>query len=382
MPDLSSEGECPSTGSGRQAQGPADTQEVYRKDLLFQKSPQNHRPPLPSGQPVGEEDHYQHMGTSQSPALGVVHLSPECGPGKEPCQEKAALEKVLRQKQDSQRFAPPQLGTSQRHVSDFCDILQEEAAVCFRPWGTERREQKKELSTQSRRGQALGGKRECQLHEPSSALCPAPSSKVIKMSRGGPPLLGTGVDSPAKLSVALFDYDPLVMSANTEAAEEELAFQKGQLLRAESSQDTHGFYHGECNGQVGHVPGQLVAEVEGCMEQTDGRWHLPAQGHLPSVAHLDTLGEVTNPQSSFPMPQGNPRRPPLWTPMTMMAALDYDPKDERAGGPVKGKLSLRAGDVVKVYGPVDDKGFYYGESGGHRGLVPAHLLDHMSLHGE
>ena len=66
----------------------------------------------------------------------------------------------------------------------------------------------------------------------------------------------------------------------------------------------------------------------------------------------------------------------------MMTALDYDPKDGRAGGQVKDKLSLRAGDMVMVYGPVDDKGFYYGESGGHRGLVPAHLLDHLPLHGK
>ena len=63
----------------------------------------------------------------------------------------------------------------------------------------------------------------------------------------------------------------------------------------------------------------------------------------------------------------------------MMAAVDYDPQDWLARGPVKGQLSLRAGDMVTVHGPVDDKGFYSGEVGGHRGLVPAHLLGHMSL---
>lgn len=66
----------------------------------------------------------------------------------------------------------------------------------------------------------------------------------------------------------------------------------------------------------------------------------------------------------------------------MVAALDYDPRDGPAGGLVKGKMSLRVGDVVTVYGPAEDKGFYYGESGGHRGLVSVHLLDHMSLQGE
>ncbi|XP_070256311.1 RIMS-binding protein 3A-like [Myotis yumanensis] len=382
-PNLSPEGECPGAGAGSQTQGPAEAWEVCRKDLLFQKSPRNHRPPLYRGQSQGEEDRDWHMDTSQSPALGVLHLSPEFAPRREACQEKAALEKALRPKQDAQVFTPPQIGTRQRHMSDFHDILQqEEEAACFGPWATERPEQSRELRAQSRRGQALWGERESQLHEPSSAPCPASSSKVLTVAGGDPPQLEAGRDTAGRVFVALFDYEPLVMSANPEAAEEELAFQKGQLLRVWGSQDSQGFYRGECNGQVGNIPGHLVAEVEDGLERTDSRWHLPVQGHLPSVAHLDEVGGLTIPQDSFPLPQGNPRGPPLCTRMTMMAALDYDPKDGWAGGQAKGKLSLKAGDLVTVYGPVDDRGFYYGESGGHRGLVPAHLLDYMSLHDE
>ncbi|ELK26278.1 RIMS-binding protein 3A [Myotis davidii] len=383
MPNLSPEGECPGAGAGSQTQGPAEAWEVCRNDLLFQKSPRNHRPPLHRGQSRGEEDGDWHMDTSQSPALGVLHLSPEFAPRREACQERAALEKVLRQKQDAQVFAPPQTGSRQRHMSDFHDSLQqEEEAACFGPWATERQEQRRELGAQSRRGQALWGKRESQLHEPRSAPCPASSSKVLTVSGGGPPQLEAGRDTAARVFVALFDYEPLVMSVNPEAAEEELAFQKGQLLRVWGSQDAHGFYRGECNGQVGNIPGHLVAEVEDGLERTESRWHLPVQGHLPSVAHLDEVGGLTIPQDSFPLPQGNPRGAPLCTRMTMMAALDYDPKDGWAGGQVKGKLSLKAGDLVTVYGPVDDRGFYYGESGGLRGLVPAHLLDYMALHDE
>uniref|UniRef100_A0A8C7C026 RIMS-binding protein 3A n=1 Tax=Neovison vison TaxID=452646 RepID=A0A8C7C026_NEOVI len=384
MPNLDPEKECASAGCSRQAQGPPETQEVCRKDLLFQQSSPNHRPPLPSGQSRGE-DRYCHMGPRQSPASGVIHLFPERGLNKEIYQEKSALEKVLRQKQDTQVLVPLRLDTSQLYVSDIHDIqdvMQEEEAMSFSPWGTRRREQRREFRTQNGRGQALGGKRMCQLREPSPALCPAPSSKVMKMPRGGPSPLGTGGDTLVRVFVALFDYNPLVMSANPEVAEEELAFQKGQLLRVWGSQDPCGFYHGECNGQVGTIPGHLVAEVKVGTEQTEGKWHLPVQGYLPPMAPFDDFGGLTSPQSSFPMPQGNPRMSSLWTPTTMMAALDYDPKDGREGGQVKDKLSLRAGDVVTVYGPVDDKGFYYGESGGHRGLVPAHLLDHLSLHGE
>ncbi|XP_036305655.1 RIMS-binding protein 3A-like [Pipistrellus kuhlii] len=380
MPGLSSEGECPRAGAGGHTPGPAEAWGVCREDLLSRESTQNHRPPLHSGQSQGGEHSDWHLGTSRSPALGGPRLSPERAPGREACQGKAALDKVLRQKRDAQVFTPPQRGTRQRHASGFRDILQqqqqeeeEEEALCFGPWATERQEQRRELRTQSRRGQALWGERESQLHEPGSTLCPASSSKAVPGPGGGPPLRAAGPDASARVFVALFDYEPLVMSASPEAAEEELAFQKGQLLRVWGPQDSQGFYRGECHGRVGNIPGHLVAEVEEGMERTDRRWHLPAQ---------DEIGELPIPQDSFRPPQGDPRKPPLCTRKTMMAALDYDPKDGWVGGQVKGKLSLKAGDLVTVYGPVDDRGFYYGESGGRRGLVPAHLLDYMSLHDE
>ncbi|XP_020016227.2 RIMS-binding protein 3A-like [Castor canadensis] len=352
--------------TGNQAQGSTEAWKDCKKDLPFQKSPQNHRPPLPTGQSGVEESHYQHMSTNRSPAPGFIHLSPECGARKEPHQEKSAFEKALKQQ-----------GTSLHHAADFGNVLEEEEAVCLGPWHTRKPEQKKKLRPQSRRGKALGGKRECQLCEPTSTLCQAPSSKVVKMPRGGSLKLRTEANTPSRVFVALFDYNPLVMSANPRGAEEELAFQKGQLLRVWGSQDPHGFYHGECNGQVGNIPGHLVVEVG--TEQTDGSWCLSEQGHLPSVAHLEDFECLTSTQGSILMPQGTSTP---WTPKTMVAALDYDPRDGRLGSRAKGKLVLRAGDVVTVYGPVDAKGFYYGESSGHRGLVPAHLLDDLSVHAE
>ncbi|KAM9621782.1 RIMS-binding protein 3B-like [Trichechus inunguis] len=382
VPTLSSEGEYPSSGAGSQAQGIPEAWEVCRKDLLFPKSIQDHRQPLPGSQSAGEENHYQDVGTSKSPAPGLVHPSPECGPVKVPCQCKASLEKALRQKQDAQVSGPAQQGPSQQYVSDCHKMLAEETEVCFHVWGTERQGQRELLRAQSGRGQAFGGKQESQVHEPNSVLCPTLSSKVIKMSRVYPTWLGQESDILARVFMALFDYDPLVMSVSPQAAEEELAFQKGQLLRVWGSPDPKGFYRGEYGGQVGNIPGHLVAEAKVGREWTNGRWHLPAQGHLSSVASLEDVGGLTGHQSSFSTAQGNTKRSPLWTPKTMMAAQDYDPRDRQAGGRAKGKLSLRAGDMVTVYGPVDDQGFYYGESGGHRGLVPAHLLDHMSFHAE
>ncbi|KAG8523085.1 RIMS-binding protein 3C [Galemys pyrenaicus] len=374
VPTLSSEEYCLGVEPGSQVQGPTEAQDSCRKDLLFQKSLQSHRPPQPSGQYGGEEDHYRRMDTRKSHALRMTHPSPEGEPREEPRQEKAALEN-LKQKQNAPAFPSPQLGASQHYESNFNDILREET-VHFSPWCTGRQEQRKVL-----RIQAPGFKREGHLHKPGVALCPSPPSKVIKMCRGVPPM-ETKAESLATVFVALFDYDPLVMSANYEAAEDELTFQKGQLLRVWGSQDARGFYRGECNGQVGNIPGHLVTKLEMGMEQIDGKWHLPAEGLLPSATHFSDFAGLGSPQDSFSLFQGNSRSTPLWTPKTMIAALDYDPEDGQTGGQGKCRLSLKMGDVVTVYGPVDDKGFYYGESGGHRGLVPAHFLHHVALHAE
>ncbi|XP_004628202.1 RIMS-binding protein 3C [Octodon degus] len=366
--------------AGKQAQGSTGAQKGCSKDLCFQKSPQNNRPLLSRGQSVMEENHYGHNSTSRGSSPGFIHLSPKYRPRKQLCQETAALEKDCRQKQDAQVLTSSQWGTSQQYAADSCNILEEKR--CLDPWHTEKREHRDKFRSQNRQHQALGSKKELQLCEPSSVLCPTQSSKVIKMSRGEPPQVGPEANTPARIFVALLDYDPLAMSSNPKAAKEELTFKKGQLLRVWGSQDPHGFYHGECNGQVGNIPGHLVAEVEGETEQSHRRWHLPSQGYLPSVAHLEDFEGPISPQGSFFRPPENSRRPTLWTPKTMIVALDYDPRDRKAGARAKGKLALRAGDMVTVYGPVDDKGFYYGESGGHRGLIPAHLLDDLSVHRE
>ncbi|KAB0362816.1 hypothetical protein FD754_006972 [Muntiacus muntjak] len=366
---LISEGEGPSAGSRSQAQGPAEAQKPSTKDQLFEKRPQNHRPPLPRGQPGGEGTQDRWVLTSPSPAPGVLRLSPEPAPGDEPCQEKVAFGKVLRQKADAVTSIPPKPGSSQQSASDFSGDRQEDAR------GAEGRERRRALRGPSARGQALGARAGGRLRGPGSAPSPAPSSKALGTPRGAAPPPETSVGPPAGIFVALPDYKPLAVSTTPEAAGGELALRKGRPGRAGVSQYPPGFCRGECSGPVGSIAGHLVAEVDAGREWTDGhgRWHL--------LGHLDDFGGLAGPQGSSPLPQGSPGRPSssLWTPKTMMAALDYDPRDWLAGGPVKGQLSLRAGDVVTVHGPVDDKGFYYVELGGHRGLVPAHLLDHMSL---
>ncbi|XP_058512572.1 RIMS-binding protein 3A-like [Ochotona princeps] len=374
---LSSEGEYPNSGPVGPSQAFTKAREACGKDLSFQ----NHGSPLPNGHSGREEERFRHRSAAgQRPTPGFVHLFPECRREKELGQEKPFLEKALGSKQDAQVFVSQQVGTSQCFPTDFHNIVkdeeeeeveeeeeeEEEAALYLAPWGTERQEQRQ----QSGRGQAPRARRQC----------PAPLRKAIPMPRASPVQLEPTASPEVRVFVAPFDYNPLLTSPHREAGGEELAFQKGQLLRIWGSRDPRGFYHGECNGQVGTIPEHLVAEAEaGIQWPNAGAWRL-----LPALdRHLEAFKGLMGPQGTLSRLQKNPKRTLLWTPKTMLAALDYDPKDGRVGcGRAKGKLALRAGDVVTVYGPVDDKGFYYGESGGHRGLVPAHLLDQISLHGE
>ncbi|XP_010854351.1 PREDICTED: LOW QUALITY PROTEIN: RIMS-binding protein 3A-like, partial [Bison bison bison] len=125
-PKLISEGGGPSSGSGSQAQGPAEARKPPRKDQLFEKRPWNHRPPLPRGQPGREGTQDRRMLTVPTPAAGVSHLSPEPAPGEELRQEKPASGKVLRQKADALVSTPPELGSSQQSASVFSGARQED----------------------------------------------------------------------------------------------------------------------------------------------------------------------------------------------------------------------------------------------------------------
>ncbi|KAL6046620.1 hypothetical protein STEG23_017526 [Scotinomys teguina] len=369
-----------SEGADNQVQGSTEAWKDYEKGLSFQECPQNHKAPLLFGQSGVEEGYSLHVCISGRADPGFIHLSPETGPQEVLGSEKPDLEKAL-QEQYAQMLPPHQQDSSLSLTADSHQVLEEKEALCSDSRCPEKLEQRKHRFHIGQRQETPGGQREGQFHEPTSALCPVPTSKVIKMASGGPEQLGTEANSLVRVFMALFDHSPLVMSVNSKAAEEELVFQKGQLLRVWGSQDPHGFYRGECNGQVGKIPGHLVVEVEVGTEQTEERWRLLAQGHLHSEAQHEDLEHLTNFQGSL-MPQGNSRTPTLWTPKTMVAALDYDPRDGRAGVRAKGKLVLRTGDVVTVYGPVSDKGFYYGEYCGHRGLVPAHLLDDLPVQGK
>ncbi|CAH8575959.1 unnamed protein product [Schistosoma rodhaini] len=59
----------------------------------------------------------------------------------------------------------------------------------------------------------------------------------------------------------------------------------------------------------------------------------------------------------------------------MIAIYDYDPHVLSPNADIDAELSFRAGELITVYGNMDDDGFYYGETkDGRRGLVPSNFL--------
>nr|XP_027202997.1 RIMS-binding protein 2-like isoform X2 [Dermatophagoides pteronyssinus] len=144
--------------------------------------------------------------------------------------------------------------------------------------------------------------------------------------------------------VALFDYDPMTMSPNPDAAEEELPFQEGQLIKIYGDKDADGFYRGECNGRIGYVPCNMVSEVQYDLEN-DPRF------------------------------RNNPNDPLSHLPIRKMIALyDYDPQELSPNFDTETELAFRTGDIIYVYGDMDEDGFYIGEANGMRGLVPSNFL--------
>lgn len=195
-------------------------------------------------------------------------------------------------------------------------------------------------------------------------------------------------DLPVRVFVALFDYDPVSMSPNPDAGEEELPFREGQILKVFGDKDADGFYRGEGGGRTGYIPCNMVAEV--AVDSPAGRQQLFQWGHLSSDVLLEgsarTTGPPPKPRRSKKAESEGPARPcagapkpvssaSLRAPRSMVAAFDYNPRESSPNMDVEAELPFRAGDVITVFGGMDDDGFYYGELNGQRGLVPSNFLE-------
>ncbi|KAM3601793.1 uncharacterized protein V6R79_019027 [Siganus canaliculatus] len=218
-------------------------------------------------------------------------------------------------------------------------------------------------------------------------------------------------DSDIRIFVALFPYDPVTMSPNPDAAEEELPFTEGQIIKVYGDKDPDGFYRGESAGRLGFVPCNMVSEIQ--VEDEETRQQLLQQGFLSTAASMEKIGTRTHAQlPRRPVPPPKPRRSKkvesaaVWEESTdsssqdpsqtaaapapapaptaavnpppnarrMVAIFDYDPRESSPNTDIEAELTFSAGDIIHVIGDMDEDGFFYGDLNGHRGLVPSNFL--------
>ncbi|XP_073168734.1 peripheral-type benzodiazepine receptor-associated protein 1-like isoform X1 [Lepidochelys kempii] len=185
-------------------------------------------------------------------------------------------------------------------------------------------------------------------------------------------------DDSVRIFVALFDYDPILMSPNLDAAEEELPFKKGQILKVVGDKDADGFYRGEYAGRVGYIPYNMVSEVQ--VESNETKQHLLKQGSITDEKSVINLVEVDtqNNNKSRTEHSWQDSKAEQLTSKTMVAVFDYNPRENSLNVDVESELTFSAGDIITVFGSVDDDGLYYGELNGQRGLIPSDFLKTVS----
>ncbi|TRY89418.1 hypothetical protein DNTS_010819 [Danionella cerebrum] len=166
-------------------------------------------------------------------------------------------------------------------------------------------------------------------------------------------------DPNVRLFVALFSYNPAVMSPNSETMEEELAFEQGQIIKVFGDKDGDGFYSGETGGRFGFVPSNMVSEIP--VDDGEVKLQLFQQGFLreeePSIAPSEASSESDGAKVH-----------------RMLAIFDYDPWESSPNTDMEDELPFRAGDIIYVFGDMDRDGFYFGDLHGYRGLVPSNFL--------
>ncbi|XP_072271838.1 RIMS-binding protein 2 isoform X8 [Pyxicephalus adspersus] len=193
-------------------------------------------------------------------------------------------------------------------------------------------------------------------------------------------------DYPVRIFVALFDYDPRTMSPNPDAAEEELPFKEGQIIKVYGDKDSDGFYHGESCGRSGYIPCNMVSEIqaddEEMMDQLLKQGFLPLNTPVEKIVNCERFKESSRSvhrRSRKSKRERNRRsgRQHSVSTRRMVALYDYDPRESSPNVDVEAELTFCTGDIITVFGEIDEDGFYYGELNGHKGLVPSNFLEEV-----
>ncbi|KAF7688636.1 hypothetical protein HF521_013443 [Silurus meridionalis] len=266
--------------------------------------------------------------------------------------------------------------------SDLSDILEEEEEDLYSESAAD--------VTPKNYNSGSSGKKAAGLADAGTAWCgPRDISPKCNRSETKLPRDAQPVDaSEVRIFVALFPYDPSTMSPNRDAAEEELPFKEGQIIKIYGDKDTDGFYHGESGGRHGYVPCNMVSEIQ--VDDDETRDQLLQQDFLSTETTVEKIVESTgvledssNTESSnkdnarqSAAGMGNP------VPCRMVAIFDYDPRESSPNADVEAELTFNAGDIIYVFGDMDDDGFFYGDLNGQKGLVPSNFLQAFPENGD
>ncbi|XP_051491479.1 peripheral-type benzodiazepine receptor-associated protein 1 isoform X11 [Apus apus] len=373
--------------------------------------------PLPSqSQAEGTEGTSQNRSVNGSSCQEFLRLSP----GKEVVKEISRVKREQEEKMSEMGRRQLTLFAEHNRSSDLSDILEEEEEDELSSEALEEKKGDEREPCSQENGEKAPGNKDHRGQEPAgTAAWQAPSrrgNKSTRRSQMQKPLL-PGPDPPRtttsetsvkddgiRIFVALFDYDPISMSPNPDAAEEELPFKEGQILKVCGDKDADGFYRGECAGREGYIPCNMVSEVQ--VDNDEIKKQLLKQGFLPADRPRESTGNGTfsPPPRRQMVPPPKPRRSKkaglgkekykshpgqkqkdfeaeLLPSRSMVAVFDYNPKESSPNADVEAELTFSAGDIITVFGSMDDDGFYYGELNQQRGLVPSNFLEAVTSDG-
>lgn len=248
--------------------------------------------------------------------------------------------------------------------SDLSDILEEEEEDLYSD----------HLGEATARGFTVGANREPSQIPPAEAgtswggqaeISGKPAMLQSRQLKGSVESSKMKGDGDTRIFVALFPYDPASMSPNPDAAEEELPFSEGQIIKVYGDKDADGFYRGESGGRLGYVPCNMVSEIQ--VEDEETRLQLLQQGFLSTAASMEKIDPSHTAAATLTEnPAPGARR--------MVAIFDYDPRESSPNTDIEAELTFSAGDIIQVFGDMDEDGFFYGDLNGHRGLVPSNFL--------
>uniref|UniRef100_A0A3Q2P6G9 SH3 domain-containing protein n=1 Tax=Fundulus heteroclitus TaxID=8078 RepID=A0A3Q2P6G9_FUNHE len=152
------------------------------------------------------------------------------------------------------------------------------------------------------------------------------------------------------------------MSPNPDAAEEELPFSEGQIIEVYGEKDADGFYRGKSGGRLGYVPCNMVSEIQ--VEDEETQQQLLQQGFLstlprrpvpPPKPRRSKKGVSHPSQSAAPAAIGKLASGA----QRMIAIFDYDPRESSPNTDIEAELTFSAGDIIHVFGDMDEDGFFY-----------------------